>query len=316
MARRPQTPLAAAFATIIILIALLVFLLVYDDLRTKLWIQGMSGVIMALIVAVVLFAVLNSVLHVKNANLWGGIVGGGGAVIFYLLVLPQIKPFFFPTHALSGYVYFKQDNPTAPLTPVAGVVAEIPTTGQKSAATDDSGRFVLDGVYADETNLQLQYAGKTYPVVTTNYPNSRYPVIERAPVEPQPNRRAVGVAWQSSPAYKCDLQGYTKATGFMLTATLTKDGDEMRVGAKRLHLKVTLPTGFGDLTQPDAQLPPKSIDFVEVNDVDTRNQGWEWDDIQDKETKVKVAICVNSKTPDREVAATDFQTIYWYGVMK
>ena len=316
MAPNRQTPLVAIFATILILIALLVFLLVYDDLRAKLWVQGMAGVIMTLIVAVVLFAILRSVIHVKNATILGVVLSGGGAAIFYLLALPQIKPFFFPMHSLSGYVYFKQDNATEPLSPVSGVVAEIPSTGQKSPPTDPSGRFVIDGVYADETSLQFQYAGKTYPVTTTNYPSGRYPVIIRAPVEPLANRKQVAVSWERAPSHHCDLQGYDKATGFTLSANLAKDADEVRLGAKRLHLKVSLPTGFGNLTQPGDTLPGNSIDFVEVGDVETRTQGWEWDNITDNQLNIKVAICVNRKNAERVAGGSDFQTIYWYGVMK
>src|SRR5688572_21212889 len=97
--RRRSVPLSAVFATILILFGFLIFLLVYDDLRRQLWVQGMAGVVMTLIVAVILFSIVDSTINVSRAPIVGVLITGGGAAIFYLLLLPQIKHFFFPTHS-------------------------------------------------------------------------------------------------------------------------------------------------------------------------------------------------------------------------
>jgi hypothetical protein len=137
MAPRRSVPLAAVFVTILILIGLLVFLLVYGDLRHQLWVQGMAGVVISLFLAVILFSIVDSAAHVKNAALWGGIAGMSGAALFYMLVLPRIKPLLFPTHGISGNVFYK-DAPKEPLTAVPGVVAVVPTTEQSSPPSDNS----------------------------------------------------------------------------------------------------------------------------------------------------------------------------------
>lgn len=315
MAPRRSAPLAAVFATILILIGFVIFLLVYGDLRRLLWVQGMVGVIMALIVAVILFSIVYSVVEVEKVVLWGVVVSGGGAAIFYFLILPQIKPFFFPTHAIAGYVFYK-DDPKEPLTAVPGVVAVVPTTGQKSAPSDNSGRFVIEAVYSDETSMQFEHGGKTYPVLTTNYPDGRYPVIPRPRVEPSPQKRSVTVSWKKNAAYKCDKEGYTSATGYTLVATLAKNDEEVSRGAKKLHLKVTLAEQFGDITQPGDMQPGNSIDFLEDGDKAGRSQGWEWAKIDENQPNIKVGICVSRKDGNQEPAAANFETTYWYGVLR
>jgi hypothetical protein len=320
MSRRTQSPLFAIFAIIIILIGLMIFMLVYDDLNRKLWVQGLIGLILATVVTVILFSIVYSSVQVRGAALWGGVLGIGGGALFYLLLLPYIKPFIFPTHSVSGYVYYKRDAAAGSLKAVRGVVAEVPDTGQKSAPTDESGRFVIDGVYAENAKILFRHAGETYPVNTADYKDGEYPIIDPPVTEQQPNKRTVDSArWKKDSGADCELErdkGFAKVRGFTLEDTLAKDDGEAARGARVLHLKVALPGAYGYLSQPGEDEPGGSIDFLEQGDRDGRAQGWEWEKADGRETKVKVSICVSTKPGEREPSAGDLQTLYWYGVLR
>jgi hypothetical protein len=311
--RSRSVPLLAVFGIILILFAFVIFLLTNDYLRRQIWVQGLVGVVMAAIVAVILFTIVDSVLKVEKAPLWGVVVSGSGAAIFYLLVLPQLKPYFFPTHPVSGFVYYQKQNAAEPAEPVRGVIAEIPTTGQTSPETNERGRFDIPAVYVGETQLKFHHAGKAYDSAIT--PDGNYYIIVRPPREPRPQPKSLA-KWKESREYKCELEDYANATGFTLDTSLPKDADEIARGATRLHLKVTLPEKFGDLTQPADTQPGNSIDFVDTGDIEGRTQGWEWDDIKEEHPNIKVNICVSRKAGQPKPSASDLQTIYWYGVMK
>ncbi|HWW74621.1 MAG TPA: hypothetical protein VNZ44_04445 [Pyrinomonadaceae bacterium] len=315
--RRESSSIVPAIATVLILIALLVFLLVYDDLRSKLWIQGVVGLVLAALVTVILFSVVYSAANVRGAAVWGGVLGISGGALFYLLLLPYVKPFIFPTHPVSGYVYYKTADPNV-LRAVTGAVAEVPETGQKSAPTDGSGRFVIDAVYADTDSLLLHNGADTYPVKTAEHPDNRYAVIPPPPDDPLPLKRAPEAGgWKPAPKLGCQTlaeRGYARSTGFVFEGELPKSKEEAAGGANVLHLKVRLPGDYGYLSEPDDLAPGNSIDFKEdKSDVEGRTQGWEWGGVGDPKLSVKVTVCVNTKAGDRAPAPDDLQTLYWFG---
>ena len=319
MARRPSTPIGVVIGTIAVLLVFVVFLLVFKDLNQKLWVQGMVGLILALIIAVILFSVVQSQIHVRGAALWGGVLGISGAALFYLLLLPRIKPFIFPAHSISGYVFYKTNGPQDPLIAVQGVTAVVPATGQKSAPTDATGSFIIGNVYEDASDLLFQHAGNTYPAKTSDHKDGRYAIIPQRPTEPPQTRRPVEVKWELVKTYKCDLmaeKGYVTAAGYQLTANLPRNDVEVNRNAKKLHVKASLAKEFGDLTQPNDLEPRTSNDFDESGDVPGRVLGWEWPDINLDRPNVKIALCVNRRKVDKVAGPDNFLTLYWYGVMR
>jgi hypothetical protein len=311
--RHRSVSLVAVFAAILILLGFLVFLLTSDYLRRQMWVQGLVGIIITAVVAVILFTIVDSVIRIDNAPILGVIVSGGGAAIFYLVALPYIKQMIFPTHPVSGYVYYQKQNSLEPSEGVKGVVVEIPTTGQKSPETNDEGRFDIPAVYVGETQLKFHYAGKSYdsPISKDN----NYYLIVRPPTEPRPQPKTL-TQWKPSSKYKCEVDKNMSATAFNLDASVPKDAAEIQRGAKWLHLKVSLPQEFGDLTQPADTQPGNSNDFVDEGDVEGRTQGWEWQSINEDQPKINVSICVVRKPGQRKATASNLETIYWYGVLK
>jgi hypothetical protein len=311
------TPIWIVFAMILVLIGFVIFLLAYDDLSAKASVQGMVGIVLTLIVAVILFSIVNSAMQVRGAALWGGVLGISGAALFYLLLLPMIKPFIFPSHSIYGYVFYESSNPQN-LVPVPGVIAVLPSTNQRSAPTDASGRFDIVSVYSDDTNIQFQHGGTTYPAKTTDHADGRYAIIPVRVTEPNPIQRPVATPWEQSKTYKCSLmaeQRYVAAMGFTLNATLARNDQEISRNAKSLHLKVRLDKEFGDLTQPnDRDTESPSFDFVEPGDVETRVLGWEWPIVDVNQRNVKIDLCVNRRKGDKVASPSDLATIYWYGV--
>jgi len=319
MPRRTKISLVAVFAVVLILLGFLVFLLAYDDLKRIGWVQGLAGVIMSLIVAVVLFSIVYSAAEVRGAAFLGGVLGISGAALFYVFLLPRIYPFFFPARSVSGYVYFKRNNPGEALQAVANVTARIPATNQHSNPTDETGYFTIADVYVDPTKLDFDYAANTYLVNVSDYPDQHYDIIPRPQIEPTPNQKPLVNVWKKSDWYKCDLrrdEGYTAVEAFSLETDLKKDDGERSSEAKILHVRTTLDSKVGDLTQPRNFSPEKGMNAVQPGDHPGRDHGWLWTDIKDEKAKVKVAICVSRKNGGRKPEANDLTTVYWYGVLK
>jgi hypothetical protein len=71
-----------ALGAIIFCIAYLAFIFVYDDLRKEAFVQGVTGLLIALAIAVILFSAVPSSSVIKT------VVGLTGAAAFYVILLP------------------------------------------------------------------------------------------------------------------------------------------------------------------------------------------------------------------------------------
>ena len=317
MSSKSWASLAPVFAAILILLAFLVFLLVYDDLNSKLWVQGLVGIVIALVVSVVLFSIIYSSVHVKGAALWGGVLGMSGGALFYLILLPYLKPFIFTSHSVTGFVYYKRGAPDAPLKAVQGVVAQIPETGQKSAPSDQQGRFVIDSVYSENTKLLFQYAGDTFPANTADYKDSIYAIIPLPVKEPPPERKSIDASqWQEGNPKECprdQVGAYATVKEFALNQTIAKDAAAKAAGATRLTLKVSLPADKGDIFDAEETEPGTGLEIQEQGSSDLRTRSWQWQKITGDQLKIRIVICLGTKGGQGEPSSGNLETAYWFG---
>ena len=170
----PKPNLIAVFFTVLILLAFVVFVLVYDDLRTNQAALLFAGAMISAIVSVILFSVVPS-----NANpyLRTGVSLGGAALFFYMVYPPLRDDISHPDLTISGGVYYQNDPSSQTFRPVAGVTVTIPYNTDLKSQTDDLGAFAIHHAPPGVKALFAVYKNVIYPIDLTKYTNENYPVI-------------------------------------------------------------------------------------------------------------------------------------------
>src|SRR5450432_2723165 len=95
-----NTKPAVAVRAAVFLLLFFAIVFLYDDLKTLPFVQGMSGLVFTLGAAVILFSAVPGKALIK------GPIVIGGAAAFFLVALPRIEPFVFPTYTISGTIYY------------------------------------------------------------------------------------------------------------------------------------------------------------------------------------------------------------------
>ena len=100
--QRPKAEVQSIRALVGLCLAIIVLILVVPSIRRDPFAQGVAGLVLALLVAVIIFALFPGQAPV-SVKLPVSVATAAG---FYLALLPRIKPFIFPVGVLRGEVRF------------------------------------------------------------------------------------------------------------------------------------------------------------------------------------------------------------------
>jgi hypothetical protein len=159
---QPKPNFVVVFATVLVLLAFVVFVLAYGDLRTNHAALTLAGAMTAAIISVILFSIVPSS---ANPYLKLGVSFGGAALFFYT-IYPKMEAAISrpPDLTISGGIYYQNDGKSqATLKPVARAKVKIPYTDQESE-TNDLGEFAIHHAPEGVKALFVVYKSLIYPV--------------------------------------------------------------------------------------------------------------------------------------------------------
>lgn len=291
-----------ALVTALLCVGFVVFVFVYDGLKTNAFVQGITGILVALAIAVILFsAVPGSIAKAVP-------VGLAGAAAFYFLILPKLEPYVFPLRTITfeGYVFYeKAQSSQEGAIPVEGAEVEIRNSGLRGK-TDASGKFVIPNVpgHLEISDLMVSRGGKVYQIKVKATADRIY-YIPRDPELVQSNKQTLSdEAWVENEGSRCPKE---KIFG----------------SPKQFSLRTNVPTlaGYSDLifeVQSAKELTilkmrksePADGTRVETDD-ESKVQRWEFP-VSSQEMTVAFSVCVGSLKRGVAIQKADLHTIYWF----
>jgi len=301
---QPRSNWIAVGATVVVCFAFMVFVLTYDDLKQDDFTQRLTGIVLTIAVAVILFSVVPS-----SAQLTKTGIALGGAAAFWILALPRVSEFLFPWHTITGYIYYRSSHkPQEGLRPVEGVVVQVRNTGQKSQPTDEHGRFVIDSVPRAVGDLTVSYNGLDYAIMPKEHPDRRYPVIPRNHEETS-NPVTIGTQdWSEDGGDQClpeSQRRYVRLKRCLLQKTIPK-----LTGYETLHVQILL-GGDGTFEIADAhRLEPANGVGVQEKDESHARQ-WEFP-ITGDDLRVRLLVCLGTKQTGRTPTDECPVAHYWF----
>jgi hypothetical protein len=306
------TRMAPVFATLIICFAFIVFVTVYDDLRTDQTWQRTAVVVLTVAVAVILFSVVPSRAVVKGA------VALSGAAAFFYVILPMIMKQIFPLSVtITGNIY-RQTTGTQgePLLPVEGVIVYVRDISRESQPTDRTGRFVIDNIQYRPKELMVSYGGAEYAIDPKKYPDGKYAVIPREKTTSRSELRSIPrEEWTEISADTCpsaSLKTYSQVKQFRLETVVPAES-----AGSELYLQVAI----RKLKEPDQepeiydahkfQPGPGAGAEVLVGSERLKLRQWRVP-ASDGNVRVVLGVCVGTKSHERPPTAADLNASYWF----
>lgn len=144
-----------------ICVAILLIVLLHPELREDRFSQALAGVILALLVAIILFSLFPPKAGVPIAI--------GTATGFYLFLFPRIQASLFPTREILGTVTYQGSQRAVP-----SVVVRVSNSGQEDT-TDHAGEFVLRRVASDTRDLK--FSVEQFDTIVPVSPSNHYPIV-------------------------------------------------------------------------------------------------------------------------------------------
>lgn len=303
MAKDKQIYPGVALTAAGLCISFVIFVFVYGDLRKEPFVQGASGILIALAIAVVLFsAVPGSAAKIKLP------IGLAGAAAFYFLLLPRIESFIFPFHSFAGYVaYESKSTIDKGYDPVEGAEVEISGTSM-SAKTDAKGKFVIPDVpsQVNVTDLIVSRGGRSYRVKIKDYPDNIYR-IPREPQVIQSSKRSVRPEEWSAERAECATVGEKKLYDIrqfsLHKAVLKEDGYS--------NMVMDIKAGEGVEILKARKLAPQEGFKVQPDGEYSKQQKW-LVPIGGEETKLHLLMCVGADKRELKISNSSINASYWF----
>lgn len=298
----PKVAIGAA----VLCIMLVVFVFVYDDLKTNPFVQGTTAILVALAIAVVLFSAVPGSKVVRVP------LGVAGAAGFYLLLLPQIKPFVFPFYSFSGYVAREEEHSsenTGTFTPVEAADVEIKDTGLHSM-TNSKGQFTIPQIPSQITitHLIITRGGQSHTVELKKYPDK----IFRIPADPRTIKSSVSPVssseWAAGTRTGCVSQGRKKfpyVAQFLLTKTV-QNGE----GYADFVIRVWSDDEKIEIVEARKQQPATGYKVTEL-DGDAKAQKWQVP-VEGSTTTIRLYVCLGTNDKKTPLSQSKLQSIYWF----
>lgn len=295
--RRPKAETDAIKLLVGVCFGVILLILLVPGLRRAQFAQGMAGLVMALLVAVVIFALFPPAVDPK-VKLPAALVSAAG---FFLVLVPKIKPMVFPRGDLIGDVQFEGTS-----TPVEGATIRL-RGSQTEVTTGKNGNFVLTDVRSDATDLEIHY--RQFDTTVAVNDAGHYAVVPRfAPVASEP-KSVEGARWAENTTARCTPTGPgARPRRFALKEPLAMDVEawkSKRVSDSTFHLKVK-PTGGATISAATVDQPERTIRL----NVETEAPAWHWYVEHPPRTlEAQITVCVEGGP---RAGPAPLLTTYWF----
>ena len=195
--------MGALFLIILIIIAT-------PPLRDNRFVQGIAGLFMALLVAVVLY-------HFLPGPEWlAGSIAIVSAPAFFFVILPPLAEILWPPQFIEGRVTYRGTS-----SGVEGVTVAVLHADQ-STQTNERGEFRLGHVSSEATQLQLRY--QSIDTVVTISKDETYSVIPRSESFESRRRPVESVGWSHHTSPACpDTFGMSEPSLYVFENTFPAD---------------------------------------------------------------------------------------------
>jgi len=248
--------------------------------------------IVALIIAVVLFAAVPSSAAIKVP------IALGGAAAFFFVILPRIEPFIFPTFTVTGTIYY-----VGTTQPVVGVTVRDPDTNQ-SATTNENGDFTLPNVSRRVTKLTAKSGGVDVTFDLTA--EKKYPIIKQAAESPRTTPQPLGTTgWSEKVRSGCPTEKDSVVKLFLLK----NEHVPLVQGYPKVYVQVAL-RGGGNIVHAET-LKPAPQDVHEVDSEPQKRQWW-WKSGPGPDLDFQIAICAATKKNAPVATLNEVEANYWF----
>jgi hypothetical protein len=293
--------LKAVLVTALLGIGFAIFVALVPGLNTNPFIQGVTGIVLATCVVVILFLAVPSSAWIRVP------VSLGGGAAFFLLLLPPLERYIFPSRTITGTIYYVNST-----NPVARVSIRNPDT-QQEVETNNRGDFTLPNVPWSVTSLTATSGGKDYTLALNK--EKKYPIIELVPDIVTTEKQAIDITeWQAHTQNECPKSNLGVSTQVILY-TLSKAIPTVS-GYPRLYVQVSTGDDL-ELLHAEKLKPPQGTGAETFN---TQKQGpsaskqvstW-WIPNNNSTVEVEFQVCVGLKGKSSQSPGISFQTWYWF----
>lgn len=295
--RRSKTETDAIKLLVGVCFGVILLILLVPGIRRAPFAQGMAGLVMALLVAVVIFALFPPAAD-PRVKLPAALVSAAG---FFLVLVPKIKPMVFPRGDLVGDVQFEGTS-----TPVEGATIRL-RGSQTEVTTNKNGNFVLTDVRSDATDLEIHY--KQFDTTVAVNDAGHYAVVPRfgsASTEPKSVEAA---RWVENTTARCtpSVAG-AKPRRFALEAPVSMDIEQWKskhVSDTTFHMKIK-PTGGATIGAAAIDQPERTIRL----NVETEAPAWHWYvESPPRSVEARITVCVDGAP---RTGAAPLVMTYWF----
>lgn len=292
--QRSKLEVQSVRALVVLCVAVIVLILVVPSLRRAPFAQGVAGLVIALLVAVIIFALFPAPTSVK---LPVSLVTASG---FYLALLPRIKPFIFPVGTLSGEVRYEGTSEV-----VEGAQIRLP--GSRTAVTDANGAFALTDVRSDVTEFAIRF--RQFDTTVTVNDRGIYAVVPKYRAITSATRSVGADRWIERTTNRCAAAapGHGRMRMFAVTDTLVAAADDWsgrRVSDSTFHLRVR-PTDLAAIAIAVLSAPERATRL----DVEAERPALHWFlTAPPPRVPVRLEVCVE-KAPS--TGSAPLQLTYW-----
>lgn len=292
-----------ALITTLLGLGYVVFVFVYDDLKRDPFVQGISGIIVALFIAIILFsAVSGSRATVKLP------ISLAGAAAFYIILLPQIKPYVFSLNSYTGYVAVECGGRDKYFLPVQGAVVEIKDTDLK-ATTNDTGKFTIPNVPSQVTisELIISQGGNHYNFNVKENPDNVFH-IPPEPLLADSNKDIIDAGEWIEDKSECRSDDpdkkYSTTKQFSLSKSVPRKADY-----SAMLIEVSALEGAEIISA--RKLEPPEGTKVQSEEGYTKVQKWQIP-LNDNEAKLRLSICIGTIKRGVQGSSANLKTAYWF----
>lgn len=205
-----------------ICVAFLLLILLHPELRQERFAQALAGIILALLVAVILFSLFPPKAGVPLAI--------GTAAGFYLFLFPKVQASLFPVAEILGTVTYQGSQRAVPK-----VVVRVGNSGQADT-TDNVGEFVLRRVApgVKELRFSVEQFDTIVPVSSSNI----YPIVPQIRTFETLPKTIPAASWKQAQRSACPQKHVPPRLYILETAIPVDTIREPELRGKRLEAGV------------------------------------------------------------------------------
>lgn len=290
-ARRPKAEVQSIRALVVLCLAVIMTIVFVPSVRAVPFAQGIAGLTMALLVAVVIFALFPAPPGIKVPV---SLVTASG---FYLALLPRIERYIFPVTNLNGLVRY--EGTSIPVEHASITADGRPTT------TDAAGAFSISRIPSDVDSIEIRFR----QFDTTVAVNARGVYAVVANYETRTSApRAIPGRWVDGRAELCGARspGSPRARAFAIAESLSTNPEEWRsrrVADRSIHLRLR-PSGQASIVSATISEPEGA-----ARDLRGGDEVWHWKAKATHDVVVaRITACV---TGAANAAPAPLELSYW-----